>query len=261
MRFRYSAFRLALLAGVFLALRSEWEPRSLVPVPVRVVRVQRLLPPSAPGAKPSDLSQPATAEGPVEPTSPVPNPPQVPIPWVPARIFLGASGGGLTQIREKVRSEVGLSLSPLDLTLDRVDLLGLHFPTWLKANLGGNLSDGYDINLGLFLRWHEWKVAVSLWNHENGTGTYPGADFQVFEYPILLSRTQILVSPRYSCWAAPPVSGAGTLAWAYLGSVTFEVPLDENLWLWFEGKGETQPQALGQAGPELTFRTGLHWSL
>jgi len=202
-----------------------------------------------------------------------PRPPMVPFPVFDWNATHGALPGAL----DRVRQETGDEVTPLDFQgSGGVDQAMVWMgggawtpPSWLRTTLRSHATPrGTDLDLNLFFHWDEWKVVLGIRNQTSMTGYtvngyFPGLNLEVYEYPLHLSRLPVLVTPRVSVWSQPMVPTDLIQAWGLLGSLTLEVPLQENLWVWLEGQGKSagwvaDNQALG---PELMFKTGLHWSL
>jgi len=178
-----------------------------------------------------------------------------------------------------VRRETGDDLSPLDFEDSQspnpffswVGEDSLSLPSWLHASVKSfTTPSGSDVDVNLYFHWDDWKVLLAFRNQTtmNGpipTGYYPGVTLELYEYPISLSRQPVLVSPRMSLWSQPTDRSLGfqNESIGVLGSLTVEVPLSDNLWLWLEGRGKSEGwvgdnQVIESA---LDMKTGLHWSL
>ena len=199
-------------------------------------------------------------------------------PWVAFPVFNWDSRHGLLPgTLDHVRQETGDEVTALDFVgSGGVDQALTWFgggawtmPSWLRTTLLTHPTPtGTDLDLNLFFHWDEWKIVVGLRNQTTlagytANGYYPGLNLELYEFPLYLSRQPVLISPRVSVWSQLPVAADSIQAWGFLGSLTLEVPLQDNLWWWLEGRGKSAGWVAENqtVGPDLGFRTGLHWSL
>jgi|GEM_PF-3803126 hypothetical protein len=189
----------------------------------------------------------------------VPQPPFPVFDWaVPAPTLPGAL--------DLVRGEAGQEFSPLDFSA--VD--GALLP-WLRGTVKNQSNPwGNDFEVNLFFRWDDWKVLVGLWNQTTfsgylPSGYFPGMTVELFELPLRLSHQAPLVTSRVSLWTQPTARALGFSqdSWGALGSMTLEIPLEDDVWLWVEGRGKSPGWVADNPilGPELALRAGLHLSL
>jgi hypothetical protein len=189
----------------------------------------------------------------------------------------GSRRGTLPGALDRVRQETGDEVTPLDFegsgSVDEaIAWMGggaWTTPSWLRTTLRSRATpSGTALDLNLFFHWDEWKIVVGIRNQTTVAGYvvngyFPGLNLELYEFPLYLSRQPMLISPRVSVWSQPQVPADSIQAWGVLGSLTLEVPLQDNLWLWLEGQGKSAGWVADNlaVGPELMFRTGLHWSL
>jgi len=190
----------------------------------------------------------------------------------------GGPGPSLPGTLDLVRAETGEELRPQDFPSGRVESTLLAWPggswslpPWLRTSVKNKATPwGNDFEVNLFFHWDDWKVMVGLRNQATfsgyiPTGYFPGMTVELYEFPLRLSHQAPLFTSRVSFWTQPTTRSLGFSqeSWGALGSLTLEIPLEDNLWLWVEGRAKTPGWVADNldVGTDLAVKTGLHWSL
>jgi hypothetical protein len=219
--------------------------------PNLLARKVALTPPTGAGPAVPRPFPPALA--PLADRMPVSRPVLVPETLRPGDLGWPLAGSVALSTLQKVRGDIGRRANPADFTgplRGTVELDDTPF--------------GKNLQVNLFVNWSGARVAVSLWNQVNAVGYFPGVDVQLVEVPLSNGKNPILFTPHLGLWAQPRGLKADSAAWDWgaMGALNFEFPIEDNLWVWVEGRTKTLGWMAGaDVAPDLTVRTGLHWSL
>jgi hypothetical protein len=106
------------------------------------------------------------------------------------------------------------------------------------------------------------RLVVSLVSPPGPALWFSGLSFELFEYPIQVGDNVVLVSPQVGVWSRPVPQGQSGSVLGGLWQVNLEVPLDEGLGLWIDGRGKSAGWAPGSTMDQgWSLQAGIHWFL
>ncbi len=121
-------------------------------------------------------------------------------------------------------------------------------------------SFGHTVDANFFLKQGGVNLFLVLHRYENGERPFPGVDARLLDYPIILGKQHLLISPRVAFWMQPQAQQFRTSAASPGGLAGFRVhrPISGRFGSWMEVEAKTAGWVAGNVhlGRNVSLRLG-----